>query len=71
MYPNLKAEMARHNVNVTVLSERTGLAYSTLAPKLRGMGTFTMKEAVLIRDAINKDLTLDYLFSAQPLEAVK
>lgn len=71
MYPNLKAEMARHNVNVTILAERTGLRYSTLAPKLRGIGTFTMKEAVLIRDAISDDLTIDYLFSAKPMEAVK
>lgn len=71
MYPNLNAEMARHNITIMLLSEKTGIAYSTLAPKLRGKGTFTMKEAVKIRDAINKDLILDYLFDVQALEAVE
>lgn len=71
MYPNLNAEMARRNLTVTRLAELTGIRYGTLVLKIRGKGTFTMKEAVQIRDAINKDLSLDYLFSLQALEAVK
>lgn len=70
MYPNLSAELARHNMTVIVLSERTGIPYSTLAPKVRGEKPIKMTEAALIRDAINGDLTLDYLFAEQPVELV-
>lgn len=71
MYPNLNAEMARRNITVMMLSERTGMPYSTLAPKLRGEKPVKMAEAMKIRDAINSNLTLDYLFAAQALEAVE
>lgn len=71
MYPNLNAEMARHNITVMILSERTGIPYSTLAPKVRGEKPVKMAEARLIRDAISDSLTLDYLFAEQALEAVE
>lgn len=71
MYPNLNAEMARRNITVAILSERTGIPYSTLAPKVRGEKPVKMAEARLIRDAISGHLTLDYLFAEKALEAVE
>lgn len=71
MYPNLNAELARRNITVTILSEKTGIPYSTLAPKVRGEKPVKMSEARLIRDAISEDLTIDYLFAEQIVEAVQ
>lgn len=71
MYPNLSAELARHKITVLMLSEKTGIPYSTLAPKIRGEKPMKMSEAVLIRDAIDPTLTLDYLFAEHALEAVE
>lgn len=71
MYPNLNAELARHKMTVMMLSEKTGIPYSTLAPKLRGEKPVKMNEAMLIRDVIDGDLSLDYLFSEQALEVVE
>ena len=63
MYPNLNAEMARRNITVMMLSERTGIKYNTLAAKLRGKQPVMMSDAKKIRDAISEDLTVDYLFA--------
>jgi len=63
MYPNLNAEMARNNITVLALSEATGIPYSTLAPKIRGEKPVKMSEARVIRDVINTELSLDYLFA--------
>ena len=70
MYPNLNAELARHKMTVMMLSEKTGIPYSTLAPKLRGEKPVKMNEAMLIRDTIDDGLTLDYLFRVEGMEVV-
>ena len=70
MYPNLSAELARHKMTVMMLSEKTGIPYSTLAPKLRGEKPVKMNEAMLIRDTIDDGLTLDYLFRVEGMEVV-
>lgn len=71
MYPNLSAELARHKMTVLMLSEKTGIPYSTLAPKIRGEKPIKMSEAVLIRDSIDETLSLDYLFSERVMEVVE
>lgn len=71
MYPNLSAELARRRMTIQKLSEATGIPYSTLAPKIRGEKPVKMNEAVLIRDAIDAGLTLDYLFSEDALEVME
>ena len=61
-YPNLAAEMAREDLTIQKLSETTGIPYSTLAPKIRGENPIKFSEAIMIRDAINHKLPLEYLF---------
>lgn len=63
MYPNLNAEMARRGITVKTLSERTDIPYGTLAPKVRGDKPIMISEATKIRDAIDRNLTIDTLFS--------
>lgn len=62
MFGNLKAEMARKNETALTLSEKTGIRYQTLTAKLAGSSPITIKDARSIRDALNPDLTIDYLF---------
>lgn len=62
MYPNLNAELARNNITIIMLADRTHIPYATLAPKIRGEKPIKLDEAKLIRDAIDKSLSLEYLF---------
>lgn len=62
MYRNLKAEIARQDMTVLTLSEKTGIRYQTLTSKISGASPITIKEAKAIRDAVNPDLSIDDLF---------
>lgn len=62
MYGNLKAEMARKDMTALTVSEKTGIRYQTLTGKIKGESPITIKEARLIRDAVNPDMTIDELF---------
>ena len=63
MFPNVRAEMARRKLTVQGLSERTGIPYSTLAPKLRGDKPIKLDEAERIKAAINTEMPIEVLFS--------
>lgn len=63
MYSNLKAEMARKNLTIVDLSEKTGIRYNTLAAKLKGKYPLTLPEALAIKNALDVDLSIDELFA--------
>ena len=62
MYSNLMAEMARRGMHVPSLSKATGICKSTIYDKLRGRSSFTLDQALVIRDALNIDMDLRELF---------
>ena len=62
MFSNLKAEMARLNINIKKLSDITGIAYQTLNSKCNGRTEFTLRDCRKIKKALGDNLTLDYLF---------
>ena len=62
MFPNLKAEMARQNINMRDLSKLTGIAYQTLYAKMTGKSDILLSHCMKIKNALGNDLTLDYLF---------
>lgn len=62
MNKNLKAEMARQDMTILTLAEKTDIRYQTLASKIAGKNPITLKEARKIRDAVNPALTIDELF---------
>lgn len=70
MFPNLNAEMARAGVTALILSQRVGIPYSTLTPKLSGKAPFKLSEAKDIKRALGTNKSLDYLFSESPDEEV-
>ena len=62
MYPNLRAEMARKNVNMTYLAEHLGVTLGTLSLKINGKNEFSFGEAVQIKRLLGVDMALEELF---------
>lgn len=62
MYPNLRAEMARHNMTMTNISKEMGIAKSSLSERLNGKRQITVNEAIKIKSVIGTDLSLEELF---------
>lgn len=62
MYSNVKAELARQNLSVVDLSDKTGVRYQTLVDKLNGKYPLTLEEAKNIKTALGVDLSMEELF---------
>ena len=65
MFPNLDAEMARYRVSQGTLATAIGVRPYTMSLKLKGKAPITLDEATKIRDTINKELSLEYLFEVE------
>ena len=66
MLNNLKAEMARNNMTIKNLAEKTGISYESLKNKMSGQTEFKRSEMILIKKEF-PDCSLDYLFSTEPV----
>lgn len=64
MFPNLDAEMARRKITRGALADALHVTPSTLSMKLNGKATLTLPECIKIRDTIDKNLGIDYLFAS-------
>ena len=62
MYSNVKAELARRNMSVVDLSNKTGIRYQTLVDKINGKYPLTLDEAKTIKSALEVDIPLEELF---------
>lgn len=63
IYPNLNAEIARHNLTSEQIAQNAGISKTSLWRKLSGATDFKLCEIVAIKNAFNDEgLTLDYLF---------
>ena len=62
MYENLRAEIARKNKTLMDLSNEVGMRYQTLSEKIRGNSSFTVKEAISIKNALNVNMSIEELF---------
>ena len=65
MFPNLDAEMARHRITQGTLATVIDVTPGTMSLKLKGKAPITLDEATKIRDTINKELSLEYLFETK------
>lgn len=61
-FKNLLAEMVRAGLNQKQLSTKVKMRPETFSKKVAGKSEFTLGECVRIRDEINPDLKLEYLF---------
>lgn len=62
MYLNVKAELARRNLNLVDLSNKTGIRYQTLVDKVNGKYPLTLDEAKTIKSALEVNIPLEELF---------
>lgn len=62
VYPNLSAEMARHEISVDMLAKNIGMTRQAISAKLAGKTKISVSEAKKIRDYVAKEELLDYLF---------
>ena len=65
MFPNLRGEMARKGVNLSILSELTNIPMQRLSAKLNGKRKLTFDEAVLIKTKLGLDMPLDEIFERE------
>lgn len=65
MYPNVRAEMARKNLTILALSEKTGIRYQTLTAKLKGDSELTLSDCRKIKSALETELPLEMLFDEE------
>lgn len=63
MFPNLRAEMVRHNVTAVDLSKATHKTDRSIRDKIAGRGDFSLTEVYAIRDAFFPGMELEYLFA--------
>ena len=65
MYQNLRAEMARRNINGMMIAEKISIWPATFSAKINGKSEFTLDEAIAIKAALCTDLPLEILFQRE------
>lgn len=64
-FKNLLVEMTRLEMTQKELAEKIGVRPETLSKKILGKAEFTYGEIRKIRDLINPELKLEYLFAIE------
>lgn len=64
MFPNLKAEMARHKLTAKAMSGMVGITYESMQNKLVGRTEFRLSEMKTIQ-GIFPGCSLEYLFDTE------
>lgn len=62
MYQNLKTELSRKGISQVALANVLGLSEKTMQNKLKGRTDFSFPEAMIIRQNLLPEFTLEYLF---------
>lgn len=71
MFSNLDAEMARRKITRSSLAKKIHVTPTTLSLKLNGKAPITLLECVEIKNAIDSECTIDYLFSTDSQGAME
>lgn len=62
MYKNLEAELARRGLTRRELAQKLGITLGTMSLKLNGKANLTLPEAKKIKNCLECDKSIDYLF---------
>ena len=62
MFPNLRAEIARHNLTMAEVANAIGISVTHFSLKMNGKYPFTLAEAFAIKKFIKTKLSIDVLF---------
>lgn len=68
MFPNLDAEMARKRITRASLAEKLHKTPTTLSLKLNGKAPITLSECMEIKEALETDCSIEYLFATEGSE---
>ena len=71
MMRNLKAEMERYGVSIHDIHVLIGKTERSARDKINGKATFTLPEAVKIRDTYFRGMSIEYLFAPEPSSATQ
>ena len=64
-YSNLKAEMGRKNVTIEAVAKILEIHRKSVANKLNGTSSFTIEEAMKIKNTFFPNLEYRYLFATE------
>jgi len=65
VYKNLEAEMVRIGIARKDLAALLNVRYATIVDKLKGKSSFTLDEALRIKNSFFPNLSIEYLFDVQ------
>lgn len=63
MLNNLRAELARKGLEVSAITDVVGKTDRSNRDKIRGISTFSITDAIKIRDNLFPGMSLEYLFA--------
>lgn len=69
-FHNLEVEMVRAKITQNQLAGIVGVTPSTLSLKLTGKSNLSLEECLIIKKALQTELSIDYLFATE-IEEVK
>lgn len=65
MYPNLNAEMARHNIKQSNIANALNIKKATVSDKVNNKTSFKIDECKEIKKSFFPNLSLEYLFATK------
>lgn len=69
IYPNLMAEINRHNENLQILANILGMSYQSLSKRLQGIKSFELPEITMLIKHYRR--SFEYLFANEILQEKK
>ena len=63
IYSNLRAEMARRNINIQTIADTLGIRRETASRKLSGKQSIGLNEAFKIKETFFPEVDIWYLFA--------
>jgi len=67
-FHNLEVEMVRAKITQNQLAGIVGVTPSTLSLKLTGKSNLSLEECLIIKKALQTELSIDYLFATESEE---
>ena len=65
IFPALRVQMAKADMTVMELADKSGIPRTTMADKMHGKTKITLDMAVKIRDTLGAEMPVEKLFSTE------
>lgn len=62
MYSNIEMLIFKRKLSKKLIAEKLGITYRTLLLKLNGKASFTLNEAMKLKEILNTELSIEELF---------